>query len=348
MTSTLKALPVEGQSCIPRYDSYIPPTHMDPLSLLTTLASVLTSLRDKYEAYGKLQDAKQESLASFRKAVSRLHDDLRMYQKFIEDIHEPPVLASFIDSANFSSYWTTFNLALVNAESRYRDLLSRESSGAAPEKKGVVKGLIASVVFSDAVSNSIKRIDAATTMLIDDMETIERAYKNLYASHILHQVSYLRTASQKIPTTITADSSAQAKAIDDVVSSFYRSPFNLSTASPSPNISVEPLFKLNHDREVAERVTDIMKKEGALWVEGSDSLEGVDELSRIQTRLMEMLWAVCIPQMESDVLEYARCIGEERISNVDLKELSFGLKTAIARGKTQKFSIAFCGMVKAG
>ena len=49
--------------------------------------------------------------------------------------------------------------------------------------------------------------------------------------------------------------------------------------------------------------------------------------------------------MKSEGLEFARTIGDERL---DLKELNLGLKSAIARGKSQKFSIAFCGMVKAG
>lgn len=53
---------------------------------------------------------------------------------------------------------------------------------------------------------------------------------------------------------------------------------------------------------------------------------------------MELLWAACIPRMESDELQFAR-LGDERVSNASLEGL---------RAKTQSFSVAFCGMVKAG
>jgi hypothetical protein len=103
---------------------------------------------------------------------------------------------------------------------------------------------------------------------------------------------------------------------------------------------------------VADQVTDIMKKEGGFWIERHRRLDSensnIDDLGRIQTLLMEVLWASCIPQMESELLQYARCNEQERISDMELKDLSFGLKSAISRAQTQQFSIAFCGMVKAG
>ena len=145
-----------------------------------------------------------------------------------------------------------------------------------------------------------------------------------------------------LPLLTAPDTSAQWTAIDDTLSSFYRNPFNLSHTA---NVSITTLFKLNQNREVAEEATKAMRVQGALWVENSDSSDRVEGLRQIQTRLMERLWAICIPQMESDRLEFARTMGDERL---DLNELNLGLKSAIARGKSQKFSIAFCGMVKAG
>jgi hypothetical protein len=326
---------------------------MEPTSLILTLVKALTSLLGKYEAYNKLLDVKHESILSFKKAVSRLNDDLHMYQSFIEVIHEPQhhrSLADFLRTNNIHlSCWKAFESALANAEGRYRDILSRELSSTTPsathERRGLVKGLIASVVLPDAISTSTKRIDTTTAHLIDDTETIERAYKNIYASYILYKVSVI-TASQKSPGATIADSSGRSTAIDDVVSAFYRNPFNLSTKSP--RMIVNSLFKLNQDHEAAEEATKVMKQEGESWAKVLGDLDTVDELGRIQTQLIEILWAVCIPQMESDTLQFARDMGNEWTTSVDLKELSLSLKSAIVRGKTQKFSVAFCGMVKAG
>ena len=317
--------------------------------LISTLVTALASLQDKYEAYNKLIDAKHESILSFKKAVSRLNDDLHIYRNFIEVIYGPQhyrSLGHFLKtSAVYLSCLKAFESALASAECRYRDILSCELSSATPERKGLAKGLIASVVFADILSTSIKRIDTTKAHLIDDAETIERAYKNIYASYILHMVS-VKTASQK-PSATIADSSARTRAIDDVVSSFYRNPFNLSTNAPVKKIA-DSLFKLNQDHKAAEEATRVMKQEGKSWAKVLGGLDNVDELGRIQTRLMELLWVVCIPQMESDTLQFARDMGNEWTTSVDLKDLSLGLKSAIVRGTTQKFSVAFCGMVKAG
>ena len=134
------------------------------------------------------------------------------------------------------------------------------------------------------------------------------------------------------------DSSAQANAIDDVVSAFYYHPFHLSISCTS----AESLFKLNHNRDVAEQVTKVMRAQGASWVELPECPDSVEGLRRSQTKLMELLWSLSI---EHQGLEFARSTADERR---DLQELSLGLKSAIARGKSQKFSIAFCGMTKAG
>jgi hypothetical protein len=310
---------------------------MDFLSLLSTLTSVIKSLQKRHDDYNRLQDNKQESVATFWKAVSRLTDDLRTYQKFIEDVHKrQPASASFIKSAD----WDRFQSALDDILSRYRELQSHEESGSAPERKGMAKKMIVSVIFSDALSNSIKRIDAATASLVSDTETIERFYKRLYASYIL----YIISCSQGIPRQKSlSNSPAQPKAIDTIVSSFYRNPFRLSTATVPANT----LLNLNHNRNVAEWVTKVMKSVGASWAENIILSDSIDELSRIQRHAMELLWATCIPQMESEELQFAR-LGDERVSNASLKELSLGLKSAIARAKTQSFTIAFCGMVKAG
>lgn len=323
---------------------------IDLLSLVGTLISVITSLQKQYDDYNTLQDKKQKSLVTFWKAVSRLTDDLRTYKKFIETLYErPTALASFIKC---SADWDGFQSALDDIQSRYGERQCNELSGSAtPQRKGVAETLVASAIFTKVLNTSIKQIEDATASLVSDTEAIERAYQRLYASYTLHIILYHQNTIHRKPATGTvlsdsdSDFSGPRKAIDSVVHSFYQNPFHLSVTTVG---AAETLFILNQNRDVAEQVTEVMKKEGASWAEtlicDSDSL---DEFSRIQRHTTELLWAACIPQMESEALKFAR-LGDERVSDTGLKELSFGLKSAIARAKTQSFSIAFCGMVKAG
>ncbi len=304
---------------------------IDLLNLVSTLTSVITLLEKKYDDYNRLQDNKQESLEKFWRTVLRLTDDLRTYQKFIETLHGHPAWASFIKSAN-SSDWNVF---LDHIESTHRRFQHHELSGSAPSRKQVAKTIVASVIFPDVLNISIKQIDAETASLVSEMEAIERAYKRLYASFTLHTISYRPLITRRKPATVPS-------AIDTVVSSFHQNSF-LSTTTVPANI----LFGLNENRDVAERVTEVMKKEAVSWAENFIRSDSIDEFSRVQRLTMELLWAACIPHLESKKLQFAR-LGDERVSNASLEELDLGLKSAIARAKNQSFSIAFCGMVKAG
>jgi hypothetical protein len=319
---------------------------IDPFSLVGTLISVITSLQKQYDDYNTLQDKKQKSLVTFWKAVSRLTDDLRTYKKFIEALYErPTALASFI---KYSADWDGFQSALDGIQGRYSERQCNELSVSDPQRpgKGVAETLVASVIFTKVLNTSIKQIDDAAASLVSDTEAIERAYQRLYAAYTLHIILYHQNFIHRKQATVLSDSdsdSALRKAIDSVVHSFYQNPFHLSVTT----VAAETLFILNQNREVAEQVTEVMKKEGASWAETLICSDSLDEFSRIQRHTTELLWAACIPQMESEALKFAR-LGDERVSDTGLKDLSFGLKSAIARAKTQSFSIAFCGMVKAG
>jgi hypothetical protein len=304
---------------------------IEPLSLVITLTAFISSLQKQYNEYNQLQDNKQESLDTFWKAISRLTDDLGTYETFVKTLHGHPDFPSFIKYGN-SAAWDGFGSALDEIEHKYRKFQHHETSHSAP---GMAKRIVAPVILSNAVASSIKQVDAETARLLTDMEKIEGAYKRLYATFILHVVSY---RPRNPPQTFATRHSA----INTVVSSFHRNPF-LSTAS----ISADTLIGLNLNRDVAAQITRVMRKEGASWAEKLLCSDSIDELGRIQGLVMNLLWAAYIPQMESERLQFAS-LGDERITNANLKELSFGLKSAIARAKTQRFSIAFCGMVKAG
>ena len=156
---------------------------------------------------------------------------------------------------------------------------------------------------------------------------------------------YPSMPTSRRPTTVFSDSSTIPTTMNTVVSSFHQEPFRLSTESTT--VSINTLFGLNENSEVAEQVTAVFRKQGDLWVKRNIVSDSIDELSRIQRITMELLSDACIPQMESEILKFARS-GDGRVSNASLKDLTFGLRSAIARAKAQSFSIAFCGMVKAG
>jgi hypothetical protein len=329
---------------------------LGPLQLIGTIGSFVTLLQARYEAYGQLQDNKQGSLLALRDTISHLIDELRVSQRFVELLPEhTSSFADFLNSDKLSPYWKDFESTLANVQSRCHPLEALASelfiASLSSGKKNVTKTLIASNIFSDTLTKSIKRIDAVTASVVEDTKSVEYAYRNLYRVYLLYVILSAnfkpRRSSLSTPTDFLGNT------IDVVTSAFHHRPFCLSTTS----VSADDLFKLNRNREKVEQITNIMKEEGSMWVEDSwqsnsfeDSWQSgsVNKLGQIQIRLMEVLWAICIPHMESEVLQFARCIDRDWIGDTELKTFGDALKIAIRRAQNQQFSIAFCGMVKAG
>lgn len=309
---------------------------------LQLIGSLVTSLQARYEAYGQLQDNKQGSLLALRDAISHLIDELRESQRFVELLLEhTSSFAEFLNSDKLSPYWKGFESTLANVHKRCHPLetLASELTSLSSGKENVTKTLIASNIFCDALTKSIKRIDAVTASVVEDTKSVEYSYRNLYRAYILYVIS---STNIKPRRSLSTPPDFLGNTIDVVTSAFHSRPFCLSTTS----VSADDLFKLNRNREKLEQITNTMKEEGSMWVE--DQSGSVNKLSWIQIRLMEILWAVCIPHMESDVLQFARSIDQDRIGDTELKTLGDALKTALGRAQNHQFSIAFCGMVKAG
>ena len=140
---------------------------MDPLilALIASLALVVTRLQAQYDAYEKLQGT---SLTAFRRAASRLQDDLKTYQTLIQDVYERATAGGFDVKGSLSSAWSKFESVLAEAEQKYLDL--SETLDPVRGKGGIIHGLITPLIHSGELAQSIKRIDAATAGLGEDIE----------------------------------------------------------------------------------------------------------------------------------------------------------------------------------
>jgi len=139
------------------------------------------------------------------------------------------------------------------------------------------------------------------------------------------------------------------KALDSVLGAFRFRPFAVSPEQTNRLYNLPTFAILTHNQEAATRhgelarqigkarVDDYVRRYG-LWVRGLDNL---------QTSLFELLWSGTVEQLKQHN-PHSSDDPERPEFERAVKELESVLQEAIVRSKKQHFSIALCGMVKAG
>ena len=133
-----------------------------------------------------------------------------------------------------------------------------------------------------------------------------------------------------------------------VLDAFYVYPFALSPERIHPgNLYIFAI--INQSREAAIRHEALARRLGEAWVDShvlgyAGRIRGIGIL---QTSLFELLWSGTVEQLKGDS-PYSSDDPERPEFERTLEELERVLQETIVSSKRQHFSIAFCGMVKAG
>jgi len=138
------------------------------------------------------------------------------------------------------------------------------------------------------------------------------------------------------------------QALDSVLHAFRLHPFAVSPEGESP-VNLPTFAILDHNHETPTRHEQLARKIGKAWVD--DRVCKLDTqvrgISALQTLLFELLWSGTVEQLKRDN-PYSSDDPERPEFERAVEELENALQEAIIRSKKQRFTIAFCGMVKAG
>jgi hypothetical protein len=170
-------------------------------------------------------------------------------------------------------------------------------------------------------------------------QNIERTFKLAWNVYAVSKQNTGRHSSVENVANIQDD---LGKALNSVLHAFHLCPFALSPEG-------DTLAPLNHNHETATRYEDLARRIGRAWVD--DRIPRVDvhvrDLAALQMSIFELLWSGTIEQLKRR--EVAAAADPERPEfEKALLELEMGLQEAIIRAKKRRFTIAFCGMAKAG
>ena len=190
----------------------------------------------------------------------------------------------------------------------------------------------------------------------------ERAFKFMWYRHVAI-AAWQRTGSPKIDNGSHHDhpwqlawqdldsvlGSVLNSSLDSVLDAFRVDPFAVSPERTDLVYDLHTFAILNRNGEATTRLERFARQLGRAWVD--DRVSGyhfrIQELGALQTSLLELLWSGTVEQLKQhsphsssdpERQEFERAVGElERV-----------LQGAMVRSKKEHFSIAFCGMVKAG
>ena len=139
------------------------------------------------------------------------------------------------------------------------------------------------------------------------------------------------------------------RALDSALGAFHVYPFTVSPERIHRGYDPHIFAILNHNREAATRHEELARRIGKAWVD--DRARGYDDqvrkLGGLQTSLFELLWSWTVEQLKQDG-PYSSDDPERSEFERTVEELERVLQETIVRSKRQHFSIALCGVVKAG
>jgi len=185
----------------------------------------------------------------------------------------------------------------------------------------------------------------ATSEILVCQQNNEHAFKlvcNLYA--VAQQWSGRRFSIDNIGNT--QDHVGQA--LGSVLHAFHIHPFAVSSEGDS-RINLPTFAILNHNHETATRHEQLARRMGKAWVDDRvrKSDTQVRDIVALQTSLFELLWSGTVEQLKRHSV-YSSDDPERPEFERAVEELERALQETIVRSKKQRFTIAFCGMVKAG
>jgi hypothetical protein len=105
---------------------------------------------------------------------------------------------------------------------------------------------------------------------------------------------------------------------------------------------------LNHTHDAANRYEELARHIGRAWV--NDRIQddtGIRDFVAVQASLFELLWNETAEQLTRQSI-YSTVDPERMNFESELAELKNGLQEAVVRSRKERFTIAFCGMVKSG
>ena len=194
----------------------------------------------------------------------------------------------------------------------------------------------------------IDNLKDATKEINECQQNTERTFKLVWNFYAFIQQDIGRRSSVHPLYNVADNQDEVCKALDSVLHAFHLHPFAISSESEK-QFDLLNLAVLNHDQQTAARYEKLAWRIGKAWVDDRVQMYNgsLRDLSSFQTSLFELFWSGTIEQLKKRDVTYGDD-PERSEFETTLLELEKALREVIVRSRKRRFTIAFCGMVKAG
>ena len=221
------------------------------------------------------------------------------------------------------------------------------SPSGSKEPRSVLKFILSDLKAEFWQRGLIGDLKDATYEIFVCQQNNERAFKLVWYRYVVSQQRAGRLSSVY---DIGSIDDRVWRALDFLHGAFHVYPFAVSPERIHRAYYPQSFAILNHNREAATRHEKLARRIGKAWVD--DRVRGyvgqIQELGGLQTSLFELLWSGTVEQLKRDSSLYSSDDAERPEFERAVEELEMVLQEAIVRSKKQRFSIAFCGVGKAG
>ncbi|OBZ66419.1 Clamp-binding protein CrfC [Grifola frondosa] len=330
---------------------------MDHLPALDSLVKITSAILTKLQKLDSIAEQELQSAKDYKKsliAFSKDLEDLSVKLKTILYHGDRDALAVLLATSDGDGSFRHLSDALKSAkillkkQDHATDDLIEETEKSHRRSHLNFVALLSDV---DADNERFKsRLGEANSIIDDSRADVKRCFEQFHALYTVHR------DSPRSPSLVVSPSASRRREDSrspgpnprsSIQASFYDQPFNVVVGESYALEIADHLGILPSD---GDPYTSTMKDMAERWVDDRVSEASMADIGRAQIELITNLRSALDAELAAFATEGPSVSGSgpEAVRCAHLFEIRDNVEKELMRDKTKTFSIAFCGMVKAG
>ena len=336
---------------------------MNPVTIFSGVLSCVHAIFDAIDKAQQGDAAEHDALKALKRTVVDVEVDIKFFETMFSALEssEYENTRHFLERSAISCCPPSWKVLLIfysrhdtkQAMKKFQEALSAmtivlgtesaKKSSTLPNTNNSLKSLLQSIMHLPPARQRtvFSELREARINILDNQQNIKRDFRHLWNLYIIFQ------QQENVGTTFSLNrcsAKSMTGALDAVSWDFINHPFGISRSCGSFSLSV-----LNRDHDTASKKEELAKKLGKQWIDDRVNRHHVpaNELIDVQIPLFELIWSGTMQQLRGNPT-YSTNDPEHREFEQILNQLDSSLQEVIARSKRPRFTISFCGMVKAG
>lgn len=335
---------------------------MDPFTIaqvLSTLATLATATVNRFDDLQKLLETEQEFAIKYKRSVATLQTEIGNAKALFNTIvvhGETTAVSSLLNSDDGKDASERLSRTLNSVETLLKTQMKAADRLIAKLRNRevgitqVIRSLLLESISieTDDINNVVKNAFQDLDERRQEVQSTFAHFKSMYELHNSRRPR--RQDSVPLPPLPKRLSTGDINGLFETLKlNFYSNAFHVGISKSEEAELANKVDCLDDCADWEDRLTTLMEGEGHRWIEDQFVFEErtVQSCRKLQSILLRNLLKTVSPDSGS-ALFTSTDRSASNTSRVQLKEVELFIQKSLKQAAGQKFSIAFCGMVKAG